>query len=258
MSFVGLSCGCRLVDSRATATFTATAEDRSSRTQRRDGKGFGLLFIIGALDTATRMGYLLFLPFLLHARGGTRRSSVWASRCSSSAVRSARRPAAGSAQHLGVVWSVIATEAATALLMIATLMLPLAPMLADLPLLGDRPQRHLVGIVRDRPGPCAKRRHRPWIRAVLYGRHRRRRACADRLRRDRRSFQSDRRYDGGRSDCARHHTAGSGAPARPGKQCTVHHRNKDNAPENEPAVFQDGRCKTSRQWRGKLRPAPFL
>src|SRR6202011_4107476 len=42
----------------------------------------------------------------------------------------------GLCQHLGVVWGVIATEAATALLMIATLILPLAPMLAVLPLLG--------------------------------------------------------------------------------------------------------------------------
>jgi MFS family permease len=39
-------------------------------------------------------------------------------------------------QHLGVVWSVVATEAMTALLIAATLMLPLAPMLAVLPLLG--------------------------------------------------------------------------------------------------------------------------
>jgi MFS transporter, FSR family, fosmidomycin resistance protein len=53
--------------------------------------------------------------------------------CSSSEERSAKRLAVGSAS---VVWSVIATEAATALLMIATLMLPLVPMLAVLPLLG--------------------------------------------------------------------------------------------------------------------------
>ena len=39
-------------------------------------------------------------------------------------------------QHLGVVWSVVATEAATALLMAATLLLPLVPMLMVLPLLG--------------------------------------------------------------------------------------------------------------------------
>jgi len=39
-------------------------------------------------------------------------------------------------QHLGVVWSVIATEAATAVLIAATLILPLVPMLAVLPLLG--------------------------------------------------------------------------------------------------------------------------
>ena len=39
-------------------------------------------------------------------------------------------------QHLGVVGSVVATEAATALLMTTALMLPLAPMLAILPLLG--------------------------------------------------------------------------------------------------------------------------
>ena len=35
-------------------------------------RGFGLLMLIGALDTATRMGYLLFLPFLIHGRGGHR------------------------------------------------------------------------------------------------------------------------------------------------------------------------------------------
>src|SRR6202042_635829 len=38
--------------------------------------------------------------------------------------------------RLGVVWSVIVTEAATALLIAATLLLPLVPMLAMLPFLG--------------------------------------------------------------------------------------------------------------------------
>lgn len=61
-----------------------------------------------------------------------RRSSHAGARSSS---RSAKRHTAGW-QHLGVVWSGIATEVATALLIIATLILPLAPMLAVLPLLG--------------------------------------------------------------------------------------------------------------------------
>ena len=34
-------------------------------------RGFRLLSVIGGLDTATRMGYLLSLPFLIHSRGGT-------------------------------------------------------------------------------------------------------------------------------------------------------------------------------------------
>ena len=71
----------------------------------------------------------------------------------------------------------------------------------------------LVGIVCNRPGPCAKRRHRPWIRAVLHGRHRRRWACADRLRPHCRSFQSDRRNHGRGIDRRLHHTSDSRAPA---------------------------------------------
>jgi MFS transporter, FSR family, fosmidomycin resistance protein len=39
--------------------------------KRRSRGGFGVLLCIGVLDTATRMGYLLFLPFLIHARGGS-------------------------------------------------------------------------------------------------------------------------------------------------------------------------------------------
>jgi MFS transporter, FSR family, fosmidomycin resistance protein len=38
---------------------------------RESRGGFGVLLVIGVLDSATRMGYLLFLPFLIHARGGS-------------------------------------------------------------------------------------------------------------------------------------------------------------------------------------------
>ena len=99
-------------------------------------KGFGLLLTVGALDTATRMGYLLFLPFLLHTRGGS--ETVVGFGLALLFIGGALGKAACGwlGQRLGVVWSVIATEASTALLIIATLVLPLGPMLALLPILG--------------------------------------------------------------------------------------------------------------------------
>jgi FSR family fosmidomycin resistance protein-like MFS transporter len=115
--------------------FIASVEDRST-ANRRDGSGFGLLLTIGALDTATRMGYLLFLPFLLHSRGGT--EPIVGLGLALLFIGGALGKAACGwlGQHLGVVRSVIVTEAATALLMMATLILPLVPMLVVLPLLG--------------------------------------------------------------------------------------------------------------------------
>lgn len=102
----------------------------------RGGKGFGLLTAIGGLDTATRMGYLLFLPFLLHGRGGT--SATVGLGLALLFVGGALGKATCNwlGQHLGVVGSVVATEAATAMLIAATLFTPLAAMLLILPLLG--------------------------------------------------------------------------------------------------------------------------
>ena len=104
--------------------------------ENQDGRGFNLLVAIGAFDTATRMGYLLFLPFLLHAKGG-REASVGVGLAllfSGGALGKATCGWLG--QRLGVVWSVIVTEATTALFMVATLMLPLESAMALLPLLG--------------------------------------------------------------------------------------------------------------------------
>jgi MFS family permease len=101
-----------------------------------DGRGFSLLFAIGALDTATRMGYLLFLPFLLQAKGG-HQATVGVGLALLFAGGALGKAACGwLGQRLGVVWSVIVTEAATALLILATIVLPLAPLLVLLPILG--------------------------------------------------------------------------------------------------------------------------
>jgi MFS transporter, FSR family, fosmidomycin resistance protein len=101
-----------------------------------DGRGFGLLLAIGALDTSTRMGYLLFLPFLLRAKGG-HEASVGVGLAILFVGGAFGKAVCGwLGQRLGVVWSVIATEALTAILMMTTLCSPLGLMLGVLPLLG--------------------------------------------------------------------------------------------------------------------------
>lgn len=100
------------------------------------GKAFGLLFTIGALDTATRMGYLLFLPFLLHAEGGSE-TFVGVGLALLFAGGALGKASCGwLGQRFGVVWTVIATETATAVIVMATTILPLWPMLIMLPVLG--------------------------------------------------------------------------------------------------------------------------
>jgi MFS transporter, FSR family, fosmidomycin resistance protein len=135
MSLIGLAVAAVLLALVPRQPFTAPAEDKSA-AQGRDGSGFGLLFVIGALDTATRMGYLLFLPFLLHARGGTEAVLGLGLALLFAGGALGKAACGWLGQRLGVVWSVITTEAATVLLMMATLILPLVPMLAVLPVLG--------------------------------------------------------------------------------------------------------------------------
>jgi MFS transporter, FSR family, fosmidomycin resistance protein len=98
--------------------------------------GFGLLMTIGAFDTATRMGYLLFLPFLIHARGGASATVGLALALLFMGGALGKASCSWLGQHFGVIGSVIVTETATALLIIATLFSPLAVMLVLLPLLG--------------------------------------------------------------------------------------------------------------------------
>jgi MFS transporter, FSR family, fosmidomycin resistance protein len=98
--------------------------------------GFTLLMSIGALDTAARMGYLLFLPFLIHALGGTSTTVGLGLALLFIGGALGKATCNSLTQRLGVINTVIVTEMATALLIAATLLLPLTPMLAILPLLG--------------------------------------------------------------------------------------------------------------------------
>lgn len=114
----------------------AAVERKPAHAERRSGHGFKLLVSIGALDTATRMGYLLFLPFLLHGKGGTE-TTVGLGLALLFAGGALGKACCGwLGQHLGVVWSVILTEAATAAIIGATVVSPLVAVLCLFPLLG--------------------------------------------------------------------------------------------------------------------------
>jgi predicted MFS family arabinose efflux permease len=135
MALVGLAAAVALLALLPRRPFVAQAE-ATPTAERRGSGGFGLLLSIGALDTATRMGYLLFLPFLLHTRGATGPQVGLGLALLFIGGALGKAACGWLGQHLGVVWSVVATEAVTALLIAATLALPLAPILLVLPLLG--------------------------------------------------------------------------------------------------------------------------
>lgn len=101
-----------------------------------DRHGFGILTVIGALDTATRMGYLLFLPFLVHARGGGSPTVGIALALLFIGGAFGKATCGWLGERLGVVGTVMLTEAVTAMLITATLFTSLTPTLVLLPLLG--------------------------------------------------------------------------------------------------------------------------
>jgi FSR family fosmidomycin resistance protein-like MFS transporter len=135
MAFIGVAAALALWFVVPRQPVVAPVEDTFTAKRPLRG-GFSLLLTIGALDTATRMGYLLFLPFLLHTRGGTQPMVGLGLALLFIGGALGKAACGWLGQHVGVVWSVIATEVATALLITTTLVLPLAPLLVVLPLLG--------------------------------------------------------------------------------------------------------------------------
>src|SRR5271170_6591231 len=136
MAMIGLAIAFALLALVPRRQPVVASAERDTDAEGQDGRGFNLLLTIGAFDTATRMGYLLFLPFLFHAKGGDE-TTVGVGLALLFAGGALGKACCGwLGQRIGVVWSVIITEAATALFMVATLMLPLGPTLVLLPLLG--------------------------------------------------------------------------------------------------------------------------
>lgn len=102
----------------------------------RDARGFRALSVIHVIDNGTRTAFLTFLPFLLIAKG----SSVGAVGMALMLVfagGAAGKLACGAlAERLGVIRTVVITEAATGAGIILLLALPLGACLVALPVLG--------------------------------------------------------------------------------------------------------------------------
>ncbi|MBD0270468.1 MAG: MFS transporter [Acetobacteraceae bacterium] len=98
--------------------------------------GFAPLFAIGVLDSGARMGFLTFLPFLLQAKGADLSLVGVALTLVFLGGAAGKFACAWLGARLGLLATVLATEAGTAAAILAVLALPLAPALALLPLLG--------------------------------------------------------------------------------------------------------------------------
>ncbi len=92
----------------------------------RDGRGFGALAAIGMIDNATRTAFLTFLPFVLIAKGVTV-AGVGGALALVFAGGAAGKFVCGlAAERIGVIRTVVLTEAATSAGILAVLLAPLS------------------------------------------------------------------------------------------------------------------------------------
>jgi predicted MFS family arabinose efflux permease len=115
---------------------TAAKDELAGQVKRAGRFAFPTLLSIGVIDSATRMGFLTFLPFILTAKGaslpviGVALTLVFAGGAAGKLV------CAFAGARIGVIATVVLTEALTLTLILALLPLPLEAAMAILPVLG--------------------------------------------------------------------------------------------------------------------------
>ena len=102
----------------------------------RDPRGFRALSVIHVIDNATRTAFLTFLPFLLIAKGSSVPAVGFALMLVFAGGAAGKLACGALAERLGVIRTVIVTETATGIGILALLALPLGACLAVLPLVG--------------------------------------------------------------------------------------------------------------------------
>jgi MFS transporter, FSR family, fosmidomycin resistance protein len=107
-----------------------------SRREGAGGGGFPWLLAIGILDTAVRMGFLTFLPFLLRDKGGSPPTYGFALALVFIGGAAGKFTCGWLGERVGTLRTVLITEGGTAALILGVLALPLTPAIVLLPLLG--------------------------------------------------------------------------------------------------------------------------
>lgn len=102
----------------------------------RDVRGFQALSVIHVIDNSTRTGFLTFLPFLLIAKGSSVQAVGFALMLVFAGGAAGKFACGVLAERLGVIRTVIITEAATGAGILLLLTLPLGASLVLLPALG--------------------------------------------------------------------------------------------------------------------------
>ncbi len=120
----------------AAATVTRKADDAARGAGGAPRSGFPLLLSVGVIDSATRMAFLTFLPFVLTAKGASLPTVGMALTLVFAGGAAGKLVCAFIGARLGAVATVWLTETATAVGIVGLLPLPLDAALVLLPLVG--------------------------------------------------------------------------------------------------------------------------
>ena len=112
------------------------AKAASARSHRGSRFGFPLLLSIGMVDSATRMGFLIFLPFVLISKGASLPTVGLALTLVFAGGAAGKLVCAFVGARIGVIATVCLTEGLTTLGILALLPLPLEAALIVLPVIG--------------------------------------------------------------------------------------------------------------------------
>jgi len=112
------------------------AETKIVADETRQPFAFPLLLMIGVIDSATRMGFLLFLPFVLTQKGASLQTIGLAMTLVFAGGAAGKLACAFIGARIGAIGTVWLTEGLTAVGILALMPLPLPATLVLLPLIG--------------------------------------------------------------------------------------------------------------------------